>query len=210
MREPLYQLISAARCHFPFAVDRANAVAQFPVLVRASLRCPRTNEMLRATRWFIALPDEANDVLRSTCGTQRLATDGSFPEQTSLYPFAASLLPCWAADAAVLQTRIAMIVTNIACMHAVERAHHQTYQNHVVWEQLGALAGGGLGYVVRLVDNISIGIGISITTNSLLDLAQTIMQPGVLCVCWRCTAAGVRLRDWQYQHHEKESVKEQE
>lgn len=50
MREPLYHLLLAARRHFPFAVDRANAVAHNPVLARASLRCPRTNEMLRATR----------------------------------------------------------------------------------------------------------------------------------------------------------------
>lgn len=50
------------------------------------------------------------------------------------------------------RTRIAMAVTSIACMHAVERAHHQTYQNHVIWEQVGALvACGGLGYVVRVL-----------------------------------------------------------
>lgn len=126
--------------------------------------------------------------------------------RADVFIFAASLLPCWAADAAVLQTRIEMAVTNIACMHAVERAHHQTYQNHVVWEQVGALAGGGLGYVVRLGDNISISIGISITI--LLRIWRRQSCNRAFFACWRCTAAGVRLRDWQYQNHE--SMKEQE
>lgn len=33
------------------------------------------------------------------------------------------------------KARIAMAVTNIACMHAGERAHHQTYQNHAIWSR---------------------------------------------------------------------------
>lgn len=59
-----------------------------------------------------------------------------------------------------------MAVTNVACMHTVERAHHQTYQNHVVWEIGAPAACGGLGCVVRvslMATGISISIGISIT-----------------------------------------------
>lgn len=79
-----------------------------------------------------------------------------------------------------------MAVTNIACMHAVEQAHHQTYQNHVIWRQVGALvACGGLGYVVRvslIATSISISIGIRITV-LLWIWRRKICNSSMLCLC---------------------------